>query len=228
MVLAPMIDMAPPYQLSVDGLAGDLFQMRSFSENETISKAYDLEVVVTAEAGDAVERTPWAGARSSPLHVGPQPRLFHGVVTAVRVAGGDRGDHQIEYALRLPRLWLLKRRWRTRIFQTMRESDVVTRGPGRGRDGRALDVQRARPAAPHAVPNQAVALNAGRCRSSRTAPSLPRSRAAPDGSCAWPSRSSRTIRQSTAHWRIHSASRIRRGSCHSRPCRPASCRRRTR
>ena len=38
--------------------------------------------------------------------------------------------HAIKYRLRVvPRLWLLKRRQRTRIFQRMRVPDIVTRVP---------------------------------------------------------------------------------------------------
>ena len=118
--------MLPPYQLSVDGLAGDMFRVQSFTGTEALSEAWAFDIVVVAPTGDEVEHRALGRRAVLTFHVGPEPRAFYGVVAAVRLAAVDRVDQRLEYVVRVvPRLWLLKRRRRTRIFQRMRVPDVV-------------------------------------------------------------------------------------------------------
>ena len=60
-------------------------------------------------------------------HVGEAQRAFYGIVAAVRLDQVHHHDHAIKYLVRVvPRLWLLRCKQRTRIFQNMRVPDIVT------------------------------------------------------------------------------------------------------
>jgi hypothetical protein len=119
---------APPYQLAIDGFASETFRVRSLTGKEAISEAWSFDVVVTAdETGDAVERAALAQRATLVFNIGEQPRAFYGIVGAVRVAEVHPPDHAITYVVRVvPRLWLLRRKKRTRIFQGMRVPDIVS------------------------------------------------------------------------------------------------------
>src|ERR1700679_174684 len=118
----------PPYQLTVDGFASDHFRVHSFTGKEAISEAWSFDVVVTCETGgDTVEQTALGQRAVLLFNVGEEQRAFYGVVAAVRLAQVHHLSHSIQYRLRVvPRLWLLKRKQRTRIFQKMRVPDMVT------------------------------------------------------------------------------------------------------
>lgn len=119
--------MAIPYQLSVDGFAGDLLRVQSFTGTEALSEAWELDVIAVAPAGqEEVEQTALGRRAVLTFHVGPEPRAFYGVVAAVRLTAVDSVDQRLQYVVRVvPRLWLLKRRRRTRIFQRMRVPEIV-------------------------------------------------------------------------------------------------------
>lgn len=118
--------MPSPYQLSVDGLASDLLRVHSLTGKEALSEAYDFEVVVTCEAGFDVERAALGQRAMLAFHVGPEPRAFYGVVAAARLVAVHEVDRKVQYAIRVvPRLWLLRRKQRTRVFQRMRVTDIV-------------------------------------------------------------------------------------------------------
>src|SRR5690349_13085720 len=118
----------PPYQLSVDGFSSRHFRVHSFDGKETLSEAWSFDVVVTCEAGgDAVEQAALGRRAKLLFNVGEAQRAFYGVVAAVRLVQVHHVDHAIKYRVRVvPRLWLLKRKQRTRIFQNMRVPDIVT------------------------------------------------------------------------------------------------------
>ena len=119
--------MPPPYQLSVDGFAPDHLRVHSFRGKETISEAWSFDLVVTAEAGDDLERAALGQRAMLLFHVGEAPRAFYGIVAAVRLDQVHEAERSIKYHLRVvPRLWLLRRKQRTRIFQKMRVPDIVT------------------------------------------------------------------------------------------------------
>jgi len=119
--------MTPPYQLSVDGLASDLFRVHALTGEEALSEAYDFEVVVTAEAGHDIEQAALGRRAVLTFHVGPEPRAFYGVVAAVRLVEVHLVERRLKLAVRVvPRLWLLRRRRRSRIFQKMGVPDIVS------------------------------------------------------------------------------------------------------
>ena len=117
----------PPYELVVDGFARDLFRVHSLTGTEVLSEAYDFEITATAELGQDIERRALGRRASLVFHTGPEPRAIYGVIAAVRLASVHQIEQKVKYHLRLvPRLWLLKRKRRTRIFQKMRVTDIVT------------------------------------------------------------------------------------------------------
>ncbi|APR86240.1 VgrG protein [Minicystis rosea] len=118
----------PPYQLSIDGFPREHFRVHSLTGKETISEAYSFEIIVTCEpGGDEVERTALGQRAVLLFNVGEEQRAFYGVVASVRLTQVHAVDHTVKYHVRLvPRLWLLKRKKRTRIFQNMRVTDIVS------------------------------------------------------------------------------------------------------
>ncbi|MEO7327731.1 MAG: type VI secretion system tip protein TssI/VgrG, partial [Minicystis sp.] len=94
---------------------------------EGISEAYDFEVVATADDGADIEQAALGRRAELIFNIGPEPRAFYGVIAAVRLVTAHQVDRKIKYALRVvPRLWLLRRKRRSRIFQQMRVPDIVT------------------------------------------------------------------------------------------------------
>jgi uncharacterized protein involved in type VI secretion and phage assembly len=117
----------PPYQISVDGFAPDHFRVRSFIGKEAVSEAYSFDLVVDCDSdGDAVERVILGQRATLVFNVGDAPRAFHGIVASARLDEVHFASQSIKYRLRVvPRLWLLKRKQRTRIFQRMRVPEIV-------------------------------------------------------------------------------------------------------
>jgi type VI secretion system secreted protein VgrG len=118
----------PPYQLSIDGFHRDHFRVHSFKGKEAMSEAWSFDLVVTAEAGgEPVERAVLGQRAAVLFNIGDEQRAFYGVVASARLAQVHDANHTIQYQVRVvPRLWLLKRKKRTRIFQKMRVTDIVT------------------------------------------------------------------------------------------------------
>jgi len=117
-----------PYTLTVDGLDDDYFSVRRFTGKEAMSSAYAFAITVRASAagGDEVERDALGQSAVFTWSIEDKSRTFYGVIASVRVAG-TRDNDTIEYILRfVPRLWLLKKKRKSRIFQNMRVPDVVT------------------------------------------------------------------------------------------------------
>ncbi len=117
-----------PYRLTVDGFAPEHFRVHSFCGKEALSEAWSFDVMVTCDAGgDAVERAALGQRATLLFDVAEEQRAFYGIVAAVHLVQVHQASEKVEYRLRLvPRLWLLKRKQRTRIFQNMRVTDVVT------------------------------------------------------------------------------------------------------
>jgi type VI secretion system secreted protein VgrG len=117
----------PPYQLLVDGFPAGFFRVHSFTGKEALSSAYAFDIVATGDAGDEIERRALGQRATLLFNVGPSQRAFYGILAAVRVAGVHAAEHAVKLHIRLvPRLWLLKRTQRTRIFQRLRVPDIVT------------------------------------------------------------------------------------------------------
>ena len=70
----------PPYQLTVDSFAPDHFRVHSLTGKETLSEAWSFDVVVTAPAGDPIERSALGQRAVVIFNVGETERAFYGVV----------------------------------------------------------------------------------------------------------------------------------------------------
>ncbi len=116
----------PPYQLAIDGIDPSII-VHSFLGTETLSEAWWFELVVTAPAGDDIEQAALGQRATLIWNHADKQRAFYGVVAAVRLAEVHHLDDAVQYVVRVvPRLWLLKRKTRTRIFQNMRVPDIVS------------------------------------------------------------------------------------------------------
>ncbi len=116
-----------PYQLTVDGFAREHFRIHALTGKEAISQAWAFDVIVTADSGDPIERSALGQRAVLILNVGEAERAFYGIVSRVKLAQAHHVQQTTTYHLRVvPRLWLLKRRQRSRIFQNMRVPDVVS------------------------------------------------------------------------------------------------------
>ena len=121
-------DGAPPYELIVGELPENYFRVHAFDGEEILSHAYHFDVTVTATPnGDIVQEDNLRKPARFIWHIGKSPRAFYGVIASVKVE--PLGDVQptFKYHLRfVPRLWLLTRITRSRIYQNQRVTDVVT------------------------------------------------------------------------------------------------------
>lgn len=124
-----MLEGSPvPYVFAVKGLEASYFTVRSFEGRETLSEAYSFKVLASARAGatDQIEQIALGQSAVFTWDVGGEERAFYGIVAGVRVAGRRDGDRTAYRFQLVPRMWLLKRKRRTRIFQKMRVPDIVT------------------------------------------------------------------------------------------------------
>lgn len=117
-----------PFRLLVLPFPPGHFTVRSFRGREELSGLYRFDVLVTCpEIGEGAVETLALGQRAILiLHVGKAPRVFQGVISAVKHEGVRSSHGVTQYRLRLvPRLWLLKQKRRSRIFQEMRVGDIL-------------------------------------------------------------------------------------------------------
>ncbi|MDI1428676.1 type VI secretion system Vgr family protein [Polyangium sorediatum] len=116
------------YRFMVHPFPLDHFTVHSFRGKEALSGLYSFDVVATApeDAAGAIERRALGQRALLLLRAGRASRVFHGVVAAIRQEGA-RGAHGVsQYRIRLvPRLWLLKHRRRSRIFQGKRVDEIL-------------------------------------------------------------------------------------------------------
>ncbi|MEO7331674.1 MAG: type VI secretion system tip protein TssI/VgrG [Minicystis sp.] len=121
--------MSELYTLTIDGFPPDHFKVHSFTGREKLSEPYAFDVVVTsdAESDEDVERLALGQRAVLSWSIGMVPRAFHGVLAAAELVEiHEAAPRAGRYRLRLvPRLWLLKRKRRSRIFQQMRVPDIV-------------------------------------------------------------------------------------------------------
>ena len=117
-----------PYRFLALPFPPNHFTVRSFRGREDLSGLYRFDVIVTCpEIGEGAVETLALGQRAILLlHVGKMPRVFQGIISSVKHEG-VRSSHGVsQYRLRLvPRLWLLKQKRNSRIFQDMRVADVI-------------------------------------------------------------------------------------------------------
>lgn len=117
-----------PFRLLVLPFPPNHFTVRSFRGHEELSGLYRFDVIVTCpEIGEGAVETLALGQRAILLlHVGKAPRVFQGIISSVKHEGVRASHGAVQYRLRLvPRLWLLKQKRRSRIFQNMHVADVI-------------------------------------------------------------------------------------------------------
>ncbi len=118
--------MSSPFALEVDGF-GDRVRVLSFDGQEALSKSYRFRVIARVDDATLDLERGWLGCRAA-LFVELVPgevRAFHGLISSIQVVG-RREQASCDYAIDLvPRMWLLKKRRRTRIFQNQRVVDIV-------------------------------------------------------------------------------------------------------
>lgn len=116
-----------PYELVVDGLAGRL-RVHSLSGKEGMSEVWRFDITVSGGRDCDLERSALGRPAMLHLQIGNHPRSFYGIVSAVRVEEAHTIDGETKYSVRLsPRLWLLGRRKRSRIFQHQSVPEIVAR-----------------------------------------------------------------------------------------------------
>lgn len=117
-----------PFQLLVFPFPFNHFTVRSFRGREELSGLYSFDIVVTGpDLGEGtVERLSLGQRALLVLRAGKAPRVFHGIVASVRHEGlrGAHGASQVRMRL-VSRLWLLKHRRRSRIFQNQRIDRIL-------------------------------------------------------------------------------------------------------
>lgn len=132
-----------PYELAVDGARA--LTVHVLRGTETLSEPWWFEIVVTSPEGQDLERVALGKRAALILRVAENPRAFYGVVSAARLEEVGR-DGLRKHVLRIvPRLWLLTRKKRTRIFQRMRVTEIVTSVLGEAGIGVAWKLARAYP-----------------------------------------------------------------------------------
>ena len=117
-----------PYELRAGPLVGDELLVVSFSGTESISAlfSYDLVVQTTHEWN---ELSPMLLSHTATLVITETepPRVVQGIVAKLEYVGLGHaaGETLREYRMRVvPRMWLLRRRKTTRIFQDVTLADV--------------------------------------------------------------------------------------------------------
>jgi hypothetical protein len=115
---------------TVDSLPPDHFKVHVFTGKEALSEPYAFELVVTSDAtrDEEIERLALGQRAVLSWTLGESRRAFHGVLAAVELEEIHEAPRRAaRYRMRLvPRLWLLKRKRRTRIFQQMSVRAIVT------------------------------------------------------------------------------------------------------
>ena len=120
--------MSDLYTFTVDGFSSDHFKVHVFTGRETLSDLYAFDIVATSDGTDEdVERLALGQRAVLSWNVGgTSPRAFYGILAAVQLEEvHETAPRAARYRMRLvPRLWLLKRKRRTRIFQQMRVREI--------------------------------------------------------------------------------------------------------
>jgi type VI secretion system secreted protein VgrG len=118
-----------PFTFEVDGLPAGHFSVVSFRGKERLSGPYtfDVEAFASGQA-ESEGALAWVGRRARfSWRVDRARRTVHGIVAKVRVRNGRGHEHGARYRFRLvPRLWLLKSRKDSRVFQQRSVDQVVS------------------------------------------------------------------------------------------------------
>lgn len=107
-------------------LGKDVLLLTNFMMREGISQLFQMQLDVIAKNGQEVAFDKLLGQKVSVELVGPgnKPRFFSGIVN--RVSQGGRDQTFTRYRLEaVPQLWLLTKRWQSRIFQHLNVPDIL-------------------------------------------------------------------------------------------------------
>jgi type VI secretion system secreted protein VgrG len=118
-----------PYLFTIDGFDAGHFRVHAFAGREALSEHYTFDVVLTCDTqtDEEVERLALGRRAVLTWTIGKAPRAFYGVVAAVRLEEVHDSHGSAEYHVRfVPRLWLLRRRRRSRVFQNLSVPDIVS------------------------------------------------------------------------------------------------------
>lgn len=107
--------------------AGEL-RVLSFRGKERISKLFSFEIRLAIDTAVDLDEASLVGLPGTLQIAGASPRLVQGVIASLRYEGrlGSRERSQLFRARLVPRLWNLKRRVRSRVFQDMTTQEIVT------------------------------------------------------------------------------------------------------
>lgn len=119
------------FELRVGSTSNTHLEVVSFRGREGISRLFSFDVRVLAHPGDAGIDGEWVGHPATlviPLGGGAPPRLVQGVLASLRHDGVTTTGHRRTGVARLvPRLWLLKQRVSSRVFQGLTVPDIFAR-----------------------------------------------------------------------------------------------------
>jgi type VI secretion system secreted protein VgrG len=121
------------FELWVGPFARRQLEVVSFRGREAVSKLFSFDVRVLARAGeDAIEASLVGLPATLVIPIdGEGPRLVQGVVASIRHEGGATAGRRRAFVLRLvPRLWLLKQRTTSRVFQELTVPEILARVVG--------------------------------------------------------------------------------------------------
>jgi type VI secretion system secreted protein VgrG len=116
-----------PFELMIDGLPPGHLRVHTLSGRERLSEVWRFDVIVTAPVGDDVEVASLGRRATLLFDLDDRQRAFYGIVASAHLVEVHAVDHRVKYAVRVvPRLWLLRRKKRSRVFQRMRVPDIVS------------------------------------------------------------------------------------------------------
>src|SRR4051794_34404705 len=116
------------FELHAGPFAGRGLTVVSFRGREQISAAFCFDVLVTARPEGAPLAASLLGQAATLLMNVPDqaPRIVRGIIASIEHEGQPGSLGEVPFRVRLvPRLWLLKRRKRSRIFQEQSVATIV-------------------------------------------------------------------------------------------------------
>ncbi|MFO0548357.1 MAG: type VI secretion system tip protein TssI/VgrG [Polyangiaceae bacterium] len=93
-----------------------------------MNECYSVSIEGSADASRDLTRELLGRRATLVMHLAERPEVIHGVIHAVALVGhsGTESEPRATYSIELgPRLWLLKKRRRSRVFQNKRVDEIV-------------------------------------------------------------------------------------------------------
>ena len=117
------------FALRAGPLGANALTVLSFTGTEAISQLFSFQVVCWCDIEPAALTRMLLGQPATFMMQvrDGAPRVVQGIVASVEAQGIARSDHRRQYRIRVvPRLWLLKKRTNSRIFQNMTPVQIVS------------------------------------------------------------------------------------------------------